>query len=167
MRDLHAKTRKQLLGTLTGPLVAVFFYALATRMFSPLPQLVHPLFALALVWGLAGLYFLNRGMWPPVMPGDAGISSGLEYCRQEIERRCYLLGRVLVWSFGPVLLAIGTFILALAMIRTDRGIFPNGLPFLALVVLWIIAYFVVRFREQRELRHEMEELNDIERANEK
>jgi hypothetical protein len=65
-----------------------------------------------------------------------------------------------------VLLAIGTFILALAMIGTkDRGLLPNGLPFLALVVVWIIGYFAIRMREQRELKREIDELNDLERDN--
>jgi hypothetical protein len=136
------------------------------KLFSPLQLLLHPLFALALVWSLAGLHFLNRGMWSPVMPGDAGLSTGLEFCRREIERRCDLLRRVLVWSFGPLLLAIGTFILALAMIgSTGRGILPNGLPFLVLVAVWMILYFVVRLREQRELKREIDELNGIEREN--
>ena len=126
--------------------------------------MLHPLFAFALAWSLVGLYFLNRGMWSTVMPGDAGLSTGLEFCREEIERRRYLLRRVLLWSLGPVLLAIGTFVLALAMIGTkDRGLFPNGLPFLALVVAWIFGYFVMRAREQRELKREIDELNDLER----
>jgi len=47
----------------------------------------------------------------------------------------------------------------------DGGILPNGLPFLAAVAVWIILYFVVRFREQRELRREIAELDDIEREN--
>ena len=163
-RELHAKTRKHLLGTLAGPLAAVFFYALAIRLFSPLQQLLHPLFALALVWSLAGLYFLNRGMWSAVMPGDAGLSSGLEFCRREIERRCHLLRRVLLWSFGPVLLTIGAFILVLVIQAGDR-IFPNAIPFMALVLIWIAAYFVIRMREQRELQREIAELDDIEREN--
>jgi hypothetical protein len=165
-RGLQAKTRRHLLGTLAGPLGAVFFYAFAIREFPALEHVLHPLFAFALVWSLVGLYFLNRGMWSTVMPGDAGLSTGLEFCRGEIERRRYLLRRVLLWSLGPVLLAIGTFILALAMIGTkDRGLFPNGLPFLALVVVWIFGYFVKRVREQSELKREIDELNDLERDN--
>lgn len=163
-RELHAKTRKHLLGTLAGPLAAVFFYALAIRLFSPLQQLLHPLFAFALVWSLAGLYFLNKGMWSAVMPGDAGLSSGLEFCRREIERRFHLLRRVLLWSFGPVLLTIGAFILVLVIQAGDR-IFPNAIPFMALVLIWIAAYFVIRMREQRELQREIAELDDIEREN--
>jgi hypothetical protein len=165
-RELHAKTRRQLLKTLAGPFATAFFYALGTKEFPPLQPVLQPLFAIAIAWSLVGLYFLNRGMWSAVMPGDAGISTGLEFCRREIERRRYLLRRVLLWSFGPVLLGIGTFILALAMIGSRDGrIFPNGLPFLILVVVWIIAYFMIRLREQRELKREIDELNDIEREN--
>ncbi len=161
-RDLRAKTRKKLLGSLAGPLAAGLVYAFGMKEFASRGQVLQPLFAFALAWSLAGLYFLNRGMWAAVMPGDAGLSTGLEFCRQEIERQRDLLRRVLLWSFGPLLLAIGTLILALAMVGTkDRGILPNGLPFLILVVVWVVAYFVMRFREQRELQREIEELDDI------
>ena len=165
-RDLQAKTRRQLLGTVAAPLAAAFLYAFEIGEFPALEHVLHPLFACTLVWSLIGLYFLNRGMWSTVMPGDAGLSTGLEFCRGEIERRRYLLRRVLLWSLGPVLLAIGTFILALAMTGTkDRGLFPNGLPFLALVVVWILGYFVMRAREQRELKRELDELNGLEKDN--
>jgi hypothetical protein len=165
-RDLRAKTRRKLLGTLAGPLAASLFCGFGMKEFAPLRQVLQPLFAFALAWSLAGLYFLNRGMWSAVMPGDAGLSTGLEFCRREIERQRDLLRRVLVWSFGPVLLAIGTFILALAMVGTrELGIFPNGLPFLILVVVWIVGYFIVRLREQRELQCELDELNDIGKEN--
>jgi hypothetical protein len=166
MRELHAKTRRQLLGTLAGPLVAAFFYAFAIRAFPSLQQAFNQSFAFALVWSLVGFYILNRGMWSAVLPADAGLSTGLEFCRREIQRRHHLLRRSLLWGFGPILLAIGTFILALATIAgKDHGIFPNGLPFLALVVVWIIGYFIIRLREQRELSREIDELNNIQREN--
>ena len=165
-RDLRARTRRKLLGTLAGPLAAGLFYALAMKEFAPLRQVLQPLFAIALAWSLAGLYFLNRGMWSAVMPGDAGLSTGLEFCRREVTRQRDLVRKVLLWTFGPIMLAIGTFILALAMVSTkERGLFPNGLPFLILIVVWIFAYFIIRFREQRELQREIDELNDLEREN--
>jgi hypothetical protein len=149
---------------LAGPLAAGLFYAFGMKSFPALEQVLQPLFAVALAWSLAGLYILNRGMWSAVMPGDAGLSTGLEFCRREIERQRDLVRRVLLWSLGPVMLAIGTLILALAMVSTkDRGLIPNGLPFLIAIVVWIIAYFNIRFREQRELQREIDELNDIEK----
>jgi hypothetical protein len=165
-RDLRAKTRRTLLGTLAGPLAAGLFYAFGMKEFAPLREVLQPLFAFALAWSLAGLYFLNRGMWSTVMPGDAGLNTGLEFCRREIERQRDLVRRVLLWSFGPVMLAIGTLILALAMVSTkDRGLFPNGLPFLIAIVVWVVAYFIIRLREQRQLQQEIDELNDIEEEN--
>lgn len=165
-RELHAKTRRKLLGTLAGPLVAAFLYAFSLKEFPALRGMLQPLFLFALVWSFAGVYLLNRRMWSSVMPGDAGFSTGLEFCRGEIERQRQILRRILLWSFGPVLLAICTFILALATIgRRGRGIFPNGLPFLALVIAWILGYFVMRLREQRQLQRELDELNEIESEN--
>ncbi len=163
-RNLRRTTRKKLLGTLTGPLAAGLFCGFGMREFASLRQVLQPLFAFALAWSLIGLYFLNRRMWSAEMPADAGLSSGLEFCRMEIEKQRDLLRRVLLWSLGPMLLTIGTFILALAMVGTrDRRIIPNGLPFLILIVVWIVAYFIIRLRERRALQGELDELSEIER----
>jgi len=162
-RELQSKTRRKLMGMAGGPLAVVFLYAFGLRELAPLGHLLHPLFAGALAWSLTGLYFLNRGMWSVVMPGDAGFSTGLEFCQGELERRRNLLRRGLLWSLGPILLALAAFILGLAMIGTkDHGLFPNGLPFLILVVAWILSYFVLRARELRELRREIDELSELE-----
>ncbi|HWE48679.1 MAG TPA: hypothetical protein VG273_02760 [Bryobacteraceae bacterium] len=136
------------------------------KEFAALRQVLQPLFIAALAWSLAGLYFLNRGMWSSPMPGDAALSSGLEFCRRQIERQRDLVRRALLWSFGPVMLAIGTFVLALVMIsKRERGIFPNGLPFLILVAVWVVWGFVIRSREQRQLQREIEELRRFESDN--
>jgi hypothetical protein len=165
-RDLRTRTRKKLLRTLAGPLAAGLFYALGMKEFASLRQVLQPLFAFALAWSLVGLLFLNRGIWSAAMPTDAGLSTGLEFCRREIERQRDLLRRVLLWSLALMLMTIGGFILALAMVGSrDRGIIPNGLPFLILIVVWIVAYFIIRLREQRALQHELDELNEIETEN--
>jgi hypothetical protein len=165
-RTLRAKTRRGLIGTVTGPLVAGFFYAYSMKAFPALRQVLQPSFAFALAWGLAGLYFLNRGMWSAVTPGDVGLNTGLEVCRLEIERQRDLARRLLVWTFGPVMLAIATFILALAMVSPGaRSIIPNGLPFLIVLVVWIVSFFVIRLRQQREFQREIDELKDLEMEN--
>jgi hypothetical protein len=149
-----------------GPLVAGIFYAYSMKEFPALRQVLQPLFAFAVAWALAGSYFLNRGMWSAVMPGEVGLNTGLEVCRLEIERQRDLVRRTLVWSFGPTMLATATFVLALAMVSTrERGIIPNGLPFLIVLVVWIVSFFVIRLREQREIQREIDELKDIEMEN--
>jgi hypothetical protein len=159
VQQLRAKTRRQLLGNSAAPLIVIALCGFAIKQFSPL----QPLFALPVAWSLAGLYCLNRGMWSAAMPGDAALSTGLEFYRREIERRRYLLRRALLWSFGPILLTIGMFILALVQMA-GRRIFPNALPFLSLVVVWLAGYFVIRMREQRGLQREIDALNDLDRT---
>jgi len=118
------------------------------------------------VWALVGQYVIHRGMWAATLPGDAALSTGLEFYRREIERRRYLFRRALQWSFGPLVFAIGAFILRIMKIAIrDRVPLRNAMPFTVLVVIWIAAYFVVRMRGQRELQREIDELNDIEREN--
>lgn len=162
-RELHARTRRKLIGTVAAPLAASIFYAYSMKEFPALRQVLQLPFAFAVVWGLAGLYFLNRGMWSEVIPGNVGLNTGLEVCRLEIERQRDLVRRFLVWSIGPVMLAVATFVLALVMDSTrERGIFPNGLPFLILMAAWIVSWFVIRLREQRGLQREINELKNIE-----
>ena len=165
-RELRARTRRGLMGTVTAPLAAGIFYALSMKAFPALRQVLQPPFLLALAWGLAGVYFLNRGMWSAAMPGDLGLKTGLQACRLEIERQRDIARRVLVWSFAPLMLTVATFILALALIPPrGKGIVPNGLPFLIVLVVWIVLFFVLRSREQRKLQREIDELKEIEMEN--
>ena len=165
-RTLRAKTRRELIGTINGPLVAGIFYAYSMRAFPALRQVLQPPFVFAIAWGLAGLYFLNRGMWSAVVRGDLGLKTGLEACRLEVERQRDLQRRSLVWSFGPAMLATATFVLALALVPpVARRVIPNGLPLLIVLVLPIVSFFGIRSREQRELRRELDQLKDLEREN--
>ena len=165
-RTLRAKTRRGLIGTVAGPLAAGIFYAISMRAFPAQRQVLQPPFAFALAWGLAGFYFLNRGMWSAVMPGDLGLNTGLEVCRLEVERQRDLARRILVWTLGPAMLATATFIFALALLPPGvRGLIRNALPLLIVLVVWIVGFFVIRSREQRELQRELDELKDLEMEN--
>jgi len=165
-RDLRARTRRKLAGSVVAPLGVGIFCAFSMKAFGPLPGVLQPIFAVSFIWSVAGLYFLNRGMWSVTTPADMGFSTGLDFCRREINRQRDLVRRMLLWSFGPLMLAIGAFIAALVMISTaERAIFPNGLPFLILLVIWIATYFIIRLQEQRKLQREFDELNDIEKEN--
>jgi hypothetical protein len=165
-RELRAKTRRKMLGTLAGPFAVGVICVFGLKEFAALRQVLQPLFVLALAWSLAGLYFLNRGMRSAAMPGDAGLSAGLEFCKREMERQRDLVRRGLLWLFAPNLLGLATVVAALAIAGTKgRGIIPNGLPFLSLVVVWVVAYFIVRARELRNLQYEIGELDAIQREN--
>lgn len=163
-RELHAKTRRELLGSIVAPVGVIAFSGLGSAIFhDPLQRTV---FVLALAWALAGQFFLHRGMWSATLPGDAALTTGLEYYRQEIQRRRDLFHRVLRWTFGPLVLAIGALLLPIVTVGVEeRGAFRNMIPFLTLLAVWLGGFFVVRMRQQRDLQREIEELDDIEREN--
>jgi hypothetical protein len=166
-QELHAKTRRGLLG---GIAVSLLFAGISGYGIALGDGPVRAAFAFAVAWSLAGQYFINRGMWPATLPADAPLGTGLESYRQEVERRRYLSGRFLLWSFGPVALAIAALIALLLSFGVRRGMLLKGtllnmIPFLALLVIWIVSVFVMRMRDRRQLQREIDELRDIERAN--
>lgn len=167
-RELRARTRRKLIGTLAGPLSAGILCVFSLVEFPALKEMLQPVFALAIAWSLAGLYYLNRGMWSEVTPREAGRNTGLQACQLEIERQRNLIHRFLVWSFGPSMLAIAAFVFALAKVSPrEHGILPNGLPFLILMVVWIISWSLIRMRERRDLDRQIVELKNIETENDR
>ena len=73
---------------------------------------------------------------------------------------------MLVWTFGPALLAIATLNSALALLPPGvRGLIPNALPMLIVMLVWLVSFFVIRSREQRELQRGLDELKDLEMEN--
>ena len=162
-RELHAKTRGELLRSLAGPLIVVVLGGFGLR-FSDL--VLRVVFVVAMAWSIAGQYFLNRGLWSGAKPEDAALTASLESYRQEVERRRFLFSRVLQWNLGPVLLVIAAWILmSVRMGVLDRTTLPKAAPFLTLLAVWLVAVVVIRIRQQRELQREIDDLDEIGRAN--
>lgn len=162
-RELHAKTRRALLQGITVPLMVIFVAGYGIAWFDG--PLLRAAFAFALAWSLAGQYFLHRGMWSATPPGDAALSTGLESYRREVERRRDLSSRFLSWALAPAVFAIGSLVAPLLSLGIRQGMLLKMTPFLSLLVIWIVSVFVVRMRNRRELQREIQQLNDIERAN--
>ena len=69
-----------------------------------------------------------------------------------------------------VLAAAGLVVLVVGFGIRNRGLplretLINMIPFLVLMVVWMVSALVIRLRQLRELRREMDELNEIVRAN--
>lgn len=163
-QELHRKTVRERLGSVAGPVCIIAFAALGIAVgYNPVQLAV---FAIAVAWSLAGLYVLNRGIWQGRLAQDAALATGLEFCRREIERGIYVQRRFLLWVFAPIILAIG----ALVVPQMGSGFRTGGTlakmsPFLTLLALWMVGVFVIRRVRWKELRREIDELNDIEREN--
>jgi hypothetical protein len=166
VRNLHAKTRRQVIGNFIVPLAVFVFAGYGIAKFHD--AVLRTAFACAIAWSVAGLYFLNRGMWSAMLPEDAASSTGLESYRREVERKHSLFDRFMLWQFGPAIFAIASLIMLL--LSFGNGISLNGAllkmsPFLTLLVIWLVGVFVIRMRQQRELQREIDQLNEIEREN--
>ena len=161
-RDLHGKTRRELYSHIA---LALFSVAICTagliRTHDPGIRLVC---AIAIGWAFTGQYLLHRGMWSAMMPGDAALSTGFEFYRQEVRRRTDLFRRVLQWSLGPLLLSICALILVLSgLARSEGRSLRAMLPFCTLTAIWIVGCFIQRSRGHKELQREIADLKEIER----
>jgi hypothetical protein len=167
-RELHAKTRRELMKSVAVPITVAAICGFGMRFPDPM---LRAALAVAIAWSLAGQYFLNRGMWSPTLPGDAALSTGLESYRREVARRRFLFSRTMLWQFGPVVFAVAILIVLISSLGIEnRGMhlkdaLLNMTPFLTLIVIWLVAVFAIRMRQQRELQREIDELNEIERVN--
>lgn len=163
-QELHAKTLRERLGSFVGPLAVAVFCWLGISIGYNLIQLA--LFAIAGAWSLAGIYMLNRGGWPGRLAADAAFTTGLEFCRKEIERRLGYHQRFLLWVFAPIVLAIAAFVVpAMRNGFQKGGTLANMIPFLSLLALWVIGIFVIRSWKWKAMQREIDELNEIERDN--
>ena len=163
VRELSAKTREDLIKAIAAPVLVVVMSCFALTL--PHHDLAQRCaLALAFAWSLAGQRALHRGMRRATLPGDAGMTTALEYYRREIERRQTLFNRALLWSIGPIVLALAAFSVSLVRLAINSGVLLNVLPFMSLVAIWMIAVFLLRLRGQKDLQREIEELRNIERT---
>jgi hypothetical protein len=162
-RKLHSKIRRELFANIAVALIVVAVSGFGILLAQDLVERL--LFVLAISWTLGGQYFLHRGMWSATPRQDAALSTGLEFYRQQIEGRLSLFHRVLQWSVGPLVLSIGVLILVLTgMLRSQSQSVNKVIPFSTLFAIWLVAFFILRSRDRKKLKREIDELNDFEKA---
>jgi hypothetical protein len=161
-QKLRARNRREFFGNIATIPLAIgisWFGFLHTH-----DMAYRSIFVVAVVWAVLGQYLVHRGMSSVTPPLERlAAMNGLEFYRREISWRRNLLGRFLQWTLGPVVLCIGALILLLTGMAINVGKPGAALPFTTLAVIWLIAVFVLRSRHQRELRQEIDQLNEIER----
>jgi hypothetical protein len=160
VRELNARTRQDLIKAIVSPVLVAVISCLAFAAMHNQAQ--RWVLAFAFAWSLAGQRALHRGMRLATLPGDAAMTTALDYYRREVERRRALYRRGLLWSFGPIVLALAAFCIPFTR---NPELLPNALPFMALVVFWIVAFFILRMRIQKDLQHEIDDLKNIEQSN--
>ena len=162
-RELHSKTRRELFNTALGHVFIVVLCG-AGIVFGRFPA-QRMAFAIGLAWALAGAWMSQRGMWVPPMPGDAGFQTGLQFYRQEIQRRRSLFRRWLMWTLGPVILGLSALVAGpfAATLAADPRMLRNAIPFTVLLAVWAIGIALMRKRGERDIQREIDELSEIEK----
>jgi hypothetical protein len=166
-QQLQEKTRRDLLAEITASLVMIVFYGLGIWWVHGAAQ--RAAFALAIVWTLAGQYFVDRKSLSGAAQLEVSLSTSLQSYRREIERRRYLSSRILL-TLAPVLIAIVALCTYLLSIARKHGTWSHEsllstAPFFTLLALWFVGLFVTRMRQQRDLQREIDQLNEVERSN--
>jgi hypothetical protein len=162
-QKLHGKTRRVLLGWIAVSLLIVGISVFGMVWIHSL--VVRAVFALSIAWSLAGLFFINRKKWSSALTEDALLSTGLKSYRMEVERRRYISAHFLLCIFGPSVLAVGTLAVQIVSFARGQGALSKTIPFLTMLAIWIVGVFVIRMRDQRELKGEIDDLNHIENSN--
>ena len=162
-RALRAETRRELFANITIALLAFAISVYGIPRTHSLGLQLAFAFAGAWAWALAGQCFLHWGMWSRSLLAEVASNNGLEFYRRELKRRQRLFCRVLEWTFGPLVLSICALILEFAGIARDRNLHLRSMiPFCLVFCIWIVVFFVLRFRRRRELQREIDELNALE-----
>jgi hypothetical protein len=163
-RALQAKSRREFLGNLTASLSLIAFSAWSFATSQDAIQ--RSGFALAIAWFLIAQYPAHKRLWSSKLAGDAALTTGVQFYRGELERRRDHFRYNWQWVLGPILLMIGSLLLpALRSVLKNPGLTRNMVPFVALLAVWIAAFFVIRNRAIREVKQEIDELNALERNN--
>jgi O-antigen/teichoic acid export membrane protein len=122
-------------------------------------------------WGLLGLYGIYaayhayKWIWPGNLPEEAPMSTCLEFYRRALERRRDYQHSW--WRSGlPFLLLLGIVMAALGTGARNAPPHPllNALPFLLVLLIWVVGFLFMRKKLGREnLQREIEELRAFER----
>lgn len=155
-KELYSSTRSEILLSIGAALiVGVMAWQLAPAH----DRLLEICFAAVITWVVISSYRFRHWIWRrvPVRP-DGVAATGLEYYRQELQRRRDHLRNAWLWH-GPLFLAC--MILLAILIRkslSSYGRLRNVLPFSILLVVWTGLDLTRRRRQGKELQREIDEI---------
>ena len=156
--EIHHKVRRQRLLLLASTLVMIGFcvWGMVAAYFT----LQRVGFALAAIW-----FLLTQHPWIKASsdePADMATSTGIEYCRRQLELRRKQLRQPWRWYLGPVLLGIVSFLLGpVGAVMQNPRLAPNMAPFLILVGFWVFFFFRQINRDLQTIQHDIDDLNAL------
>lgn len=166
-QDLHAKTRRTLINSVISHVAALLGCIVGTVL-SPSPG-QRIAYAVGAIYAVAGATITHRGMWTEPMAGDSGLTTGIEFCRRELERHRALFSRALVWVSGPLIFVAGAYLVpalvasVYANAHANPRVLAKAIPFFVLLGVWLVVMMFIRVKQKHGLRREIDDLNEIEK----
>jgi hypothetical protein len=119
---------------------------------------------LLIAWALYVPYQAHKRIWPRKFAGDAPLTTCVQFYRTELMRRRDYLLHVWRWFLGPLFVGIGVIVVP-AVIKAlgNPQLLLKAAPFFTLLAIWLVIFFPLRRREQRELQEEIDELDAFQK----
>lgn len=164
-QKLQAKNRISALVTIViGFVLCVWFARACAGTQDAVPRIGLGMLSL---WGLYAAYQAYKWIWPGRLAANATFSTSLDFYRWELERRRDYARHIwrragLTFCFAGIALFI---IPALIGVLKTPRLLVNLVPFFVLLVIWLVVFFSLRRRNQRQLQREIDDLKMLETEN--
>lgn len=153
---------KTLFSIILGVALSSAFARIAITGRDVIPRLGATLLSL---WSIYFAYQARRWLWPDRLEPHASASASLQFYRRELERRRDYnkhLWRRAGLTFCFVGLALMVLPGVIKAFPTPR-LLLNVVPFFVLLVAWFVAFFLMRKRQQGQLRLEIDKQAQLQR----
>jgi len=112
-------------------------------------------------WAISSVFVLRKKIWPPPPPPDVFSANGVDFYRAELLEARSHLRATWMWA-APAFLALGLFTVRMAAQAQGRGIpIKNLAPFLALSIIWAVAFAIKMRSRLQALDAEIRELDAL------
>ena len=153
-----------ILSIVMGLFLSVCFAWNLARVHEVVPRMGWGLLSL---WAVYFAYQAYKWIWPGRLEPDATVSTSLEFCRSELERRrdygLHIWRRAgLTFCFlGLAMVVLPRLIKSLAAPR----LLLNAVPFFVLLIIWVAGFIYSKKRNRQRLEQDIDELRVLEREN--
>ena len=147
-----------------GVYLSLCFALIFARVHEVVPRIGWGLLS---YWGIYLAYQAYKWIWPGRLMSDAAASTSLEFYRNELEKQRDLDRHV--WSRAGLTFCFLGLAMALMppLIKSldHPRLLLNFVPFLIILIIWIVSFPRIRKQSRNKLQHEIEQLRALEREN--
>lgn len=159
--DAASKRKQEHLTNLLGTVLVLSLAGSWGVRSSSTPERVA--FLVAALWLVAGQCHAWFVKPPQRLPAEAGLNSTIEFLRGELRAQQDQLRLVWFRFLGPMFLVLGIFAGPKLLAAGRRWeLLSNAAPFLALLSLWVVLFYVMRKAKNRRLYQELQDLESLE-----